>query len=130
MFLGASGLCDFEYIEAHSLDQGPALAHCGSVANLGIPERGQVHGHVLMVFLKVVILSDVVEVTVVFCIFALVITPDRICPWMETSVKGHFWSILSALSGLLGRLEAQTDVSVVSQELLQPVSPSRTLVLF
>lgn len=48
-----------------------------------------------------------------------VTTPARICPWIGTFVS------VGALSGLLGRLEAQTDVFV-----MWPVAPSRTPLSF
>ena len=63
---GASGFPDFEHIESYSLVQGLALSHHDNVPNLDIPEAGQqVHRHVLMVFLKVVVLLNVVEVVLV-----------------------------------------------------------------
>ena len=37
LLFGASSLCDFEHVEAHSLAQGPALTHCDNVADLDIP---------------------------------------------------------------------------------------------
>ena len=50
-------LHDQEHVEAHSLAQGPALAHCGSVTDLDIPDAGgQVHRYLLVAFLKVVVL--------------------------------------------------------------------------
>lgn len=62
LLLGARGLYDLEHVEPHSLSQGLALAHCDHVTNLDIPEvGGQVHEHVLVVFLEEVLL-DVVEV--------------------------------------------------------------------
>ena len=41
LLLGARSLGDLEYIEAHGLAQGPALAHCDDVADLDISvDRG------------------------------------------------------------------------------------------
>ena len=111
-------------LKCHSFAQRPALAHCDNVTNLDILEAGrQAPRHVLVVFLEAVVLSDVVEV---------VLVDDSSLPHLhvghhtrqnlpldrDITNKGAFLVNIQALSGLLGNLEAQTDIFVVSWDLL------------
>lgn len=51
-----ASLGHLEEVEAHNLAQRPALAQCDNVTDLDIHEAwGQVHGHVLVMFLKAVV---------------------------------------------------------------------------
>ena len=98
LLLAASSLGDLELIDSNHLAQGPAFSNSDNVSSLYIPKTGgQVHRHVLVTLLKVIVLSDVIEIVPVDdngpLHLHLVITPDRIRPQMETlPVKGHFLS--------------------------------------
>lgn len=106
-----------------------ALSRCDHVTDLDIPEAGkQVHRPVLVTFLEAVVLLEVVEV-----VSADDNGPRHLhlgqSPHQTESAhdgvvtsKGAFLVRIGALSGLRGRLEAQTDVFVVSQELLLALS--------
>lgn len=91
--------------------------------DLDIPEAAeQIHRHVPVVFLKAVILSDEVEVVSAdewSSAFHLCHHTKQNPPSDgDMTRKGAFLVSIGALIGLLGHLEAQTDVFVVSQELL------------
>ena len=123
LLLGAGSLGDLEEIEAHSLAQGPAFAHCDDVTDLDVPEAGRkVHGHVLVALLKAVVLSDVVKVVSAdddgplhlhFGHHARQDPPSN----GDITRKRAFLVNVGALDGLLWSLEAQTNVLVVSREL-------------
>ena len=112
LFLGASSLSDFEHIEAHRLAQWPALSHSDNVADLYIPETGgQVHRHVLVTLLKVIVLSDVMKIVPADDNGPLHLHLGHDTgqdPTSDGDVASE-WAFLvnvGALDGLLGRLEA------------------------
>ena len=84
--------------------------------------------HVLVASLEAVALLDVVRpswwMTMVLCVCIVVTTPDENPPLDgDMTRKGVFLANVSALSGFLGHLEAQTRVSVVFCTFSLPVSP-------
>lgn len=123
LLLGAGSLGDLVHVEGHHLAWGPAVALCESVPDLDAPKTGgKVHRHVPVTLLKAVMLSNVVQVIwederVVLSIFVLV-TRQNLPSDGDITSKRAFLVDVVALDGLLGCLEAQTDVFVVLQELL------------
>ena len=119
MLVGAIILVDLEHVEVHHLAQGPALAHCDTVADSDIPEAGgKVHRHVFVVLLEAVVLSDVVEVFLVDDNGPLHLHLGhhaRLDPPSDGDItsKRAFLVNVGALHGLLWRLEAQTNVLLV-----------------
>lgn len=124
LFLGAGSLGHLEHIEAHGLAEGPAFTHCDDVADLHVPETGgQVHGHILVAFLKAIVLPDVVQVVTADDNGPLHLhlchhTRQNSSSDRDITRERAFLVNVGALNGLLWCLEAQTDVLIISWQFL------------
>ncbi|KAG8140909.1 hypothetical protein E2320_003537, partial [Naja naja] len=113
-----------ENVEPDSLAEGAALSHCHDIPNLHIPEAGrQVHRHVLVPLLEVVVFADVVQVVPADDDGALHLhlgdhTGEDAAPDGDVAGEGALLVDVGTLDGLLGGLEAQADVLVVAGQLL------------
>jgi hypothetical protein len=62
-FLISRSFSDFQSVELHCLGQRPAFADDSNVSGLDVPEAwGQMNGHILVPFLKTVVLLHVMKI--------------------------------------------------------------------